>query len=65
MSEIYESVARFACEVDVADDTVWTRSAIISAPQAAIASLADDVSTLANLEELPGHGNVVRIAEKD
>jgi histidinol dehydrogenase len=54
------ATARFASGVAV--DTFLKRSSIISAPKSAIASLADDLSTLANLEELPGHGNAARLA---
>ena len=54
------ATARFASGVAV--DTFLKRSSIISAPKAAIASLAEDLSTLAGMEELPGHGNAARIA---
>jgi histidinol dehydrogenase len=52
------ATARFASGVAV--DTFLKRSSIISAPRAAIASLAEDLSTLANLEELPGHAASVK-----
>lgn len=54
------ATARFASGVAV--DTFLKRSSIISAPRETIASLAQDLSTLAELEELPGHGNAARIA---
>jgi histidinol dehydrogenase len=54
------ATARFASGVAV--DTFLKRSSIISAPREAIAALAEDLSTLANLEQLPGHANAVQIA---
>jgi histidinol dehydrogenase len=52
------TTARFASGVAV--DTFLKRSTIISAPRETIASLADDLSVLANLEELPGHANAAQ-----
>ncbi len=52
--------ARFASGVAV--DTFLKRSTIISAPRETIALLAEDLSVLANLEELPGHANAAQIA---
>jgi histidinol dehydrogenase len=54
------ATARFASGVAV--DTFLKRSTIISAPNATIAALADDLSTLAHLEELPGHANAAQLA---
>ncbi len=54
------ATARFASGVAV--DTFLKRSSMISAPRGTIASLAQDLSTLAELEELPGHGNAARMA---
>lgn len=56
------ATARFASGVGV--DTFLTRSSIISAPPASIAALADDLSTLAELEELPGHATAAQIAAR-
>lgn len=52
------ATARFASGVAV--DTFLKRSSLISAPPQAIAAVANDLSILANLEELPGHAAVVK-----
>jgi histidinol dehydrogenase len=54
--------ARFASGVGV--DTFLKRSSIIRAPRESVASLADDLSTLANLEALPGHARAAQIASQ-
>ncbi len=56
------ATARFASGVAV--DTFLKRSSIISASPAALAALADDLSVLANLEELPGHANAAVLAAR-
>jgi histidinol dehydrogenase len=56
------ATARFASGVGV--DTFLKRSSIISAPRESIAALAADLSTLAHLEELPGHANAAQIAAR-
>ena len=52
------ATARFASGVAV--DTFLKRSSLISAPPQAIAAVANDLSILANLEDLPGHAAVVK-----
>jgi histidinol dehydrogenase len=52
--------ARFASGVAV--DTFLKRSTIVSAPRETLVALADDLSVLANLEELPGHANAAQMA---
>ena len=54
------ATARFASGVGV--DTFLKRTTIVEAPKASIASLADDLETIALLEELPGHAAAVRRA---
>lgn len=52
--------ARFASGVAV--DTFLKRSSIISAPRSAMAAVAEDLETLATLEELPGHAQAGKVA---
>ena len=52
------ATARFVSGVAV--DTFLKRSSLISAPPQAIAAVANDLSILANLEDLPGHAAVVK-----
>ena len=54
------ATARFASGVGV--DTFLKRTTMIEAPQATIEKLADDLETIALLEELPGHAAAVRRA---
>lgn len=54
------ATARFASGVAV--DTFLKRSSIISAPGTAIAALADDLSIIAELEDLPGHARAAQLA---
>jgi histidinol dehydrogenase len=54
------ATARFAHGVGV--DTFLKRTSIINAPRASIAALADDLETIALLEDLPGHAAAVRRA---
>ena len=54
------ATARFASGVGV--DTFLKRTSIIEAPKASIENLADDLETIALLEELPGHAAAVRRA---
>ncbi len=54
------ATARFASGVGV--DTFLKRTSIIEAPKASIAQLADDLETIALLEELPGHAAAVKRA---
>ena len=54
------ATARFAQGVGV--ETFLKRTSIIEAPRAAIAALADDLETIALLEDLPGHAAAVRRA---
>ena len=54
------ATARFASGVGV--DTFLKRTSIIEAPKASIEKLADDLETIALLEELPGHAAAVRRA---
>jgi histidinol dehydrogenase len=54
------ATARFAHGVGV--ETFLKRTSIISAPQAAIAALADDLAIIAELEDLPGHAAAIRRA---
>ena len=51
------ATARFAQGVGV--DTFLKRTSIISASRESVRALANDVETLANLEELPGHAKAV------
>ncbi|BCM88316.1 histidinol dehydrogenase [Abditibacteriota bacterium] len=52
--------ARFASGVGV--DTFLKRSSIVEAPREAISSLADDLETIALLEDLPGHAAATKRA---
>ena len=52
------ATARFASGVGV--DTFLKRTTLVEAPKASIAQLADDLETIALLEELPGHAAAVR-----
>ena len=54
------ATARFASGVGV--DTFLKRTTIVEAPRASIVQLADDLETIALLEELPGHAAAVRRA---
>jgi histidinol dehydrogenase len=54
------STARFASGVGV--DTFLKRTSLISAPKETIAALAQDLETIAHLEELPGHAAAVKRA---
>ena len=54
------ATARFASGVGV--DTFLKRTTIVEAPKEIIAQLADDLETIALLEELPGHAAAVRRA---
>jgi histidinol dehydrogenase len=54
------ATARFASGVGI--DTFLKRTSLVGAPRDAIAALADDLETIANLEELPGHAAAVRRA---
>ncbi|MBW3637011.1 MAG: histidinol dehydrogenase [Armatimonadetes bacterium] len=54
------ATARFASGVGI--DTFLKRTSLVGAPRAAIAGLADDLETLALLEDLPGHAAAVRRA---
>ena len=54
------ATARFASGVGV--DTFLKRTTIVEAPQSSIEKLADDLETIALLEELPGHAAAVRRA---
>jgi histidinol dehydrogenase len=54
------ATARFASGVGI--DTFLKRTSLVGAPREAIAALADDLETIANLEELPGHAAAVRRA---
>ncbi|PQV63130.1 histidinol dehydrogenase [Abditibacterium utsteinense] len=54
------ATARFASGVGV--DTFLKRTSLVSAPRESIAGLADDLETIALLEELPGHAAAVRRA---
>lgn len=54
------ATARFASGVGV--DTFLKRTTLVSAPKAAIAALADDLATIAHLEDLPGHAAAARRA---
>ncbi len=56
------ATARFASGVGV--DTFLKRTTIVEAPQSSIERLADDLETIALLEELPGHAAAVRRAAK-
>ena len=56
------ATARFASGVGV--DTFLKRTSIIEAPKDSIKQLADDLETIALLEELPGHAAAVRRATK-
>lgn len=56
------ATARFASGVGI--DTFLKRTSLIGAPRSAIAALADDLETIALLEELPGHAAAVRCASK-
>ena len=56
------ATARFASGVGV--DTFLKRTSIIEAPKESIKQLADDLETIALLEELPGHAAAVRCAAK-
>ena len=55
------ATARFASGVGV--DTFLKRTSIIEAPKTSIEQLADDLETIALLEELPGHAVVRRAAK--
>lgn len=52
--------ARFASGVGV--DTFLKRSSIVEAPRETIGSLADDLETIALLEDLPGHAAATKRA---
>ncbi len=54
------ATARFASGVGV--DTFLKRTSLVGAPRESIQSLADDLETLALLEDLPGHAAAVRRA---
>jgi histidinol dehydrogenase len=54
------ATARFASGVGI--DTFLKRTSLVGAPRAAIAALADDLETIAHLEDLPGHAAAVRRA---
>jgi histidinol dehydrogenase len=54
------ATARFAQGVGV--ETFLKRTSIIHAPRASIAALADDLETIALLEDLPGHAAAIRRA---
>ncbi len=54
------ATARFASGVGV--DTFLKRTSLVSAPRESIMALADDLETLALLEDLPGHAAAVRRA---
>ncbi len=54
------ATARFASGVGV--DTFLKRTSVIEAPKASIQALADDLETIALLEELPGHAAAVKRA---
>ena len=54
------ATARFASGVGV--DTFLKRTTLVEAPKASIENLADDLETIAMLEELPGHAAAVRRA---
>ena len=54
------ATARFASGVGV--DTFLKRTTIVEANKSSIARLADDLETIALLEELPGHAAAVRRA---
>ncbi len=56
------ATARFASGVGV--DTFLKRTTIVEAPKSSIAQLADDLETIALLEELPGHASAVRRAAR-
>lgn len=56
------ATARFASGVGI--DTFLKRSSLVGAPREAIAALADDLETIATLEELPGHAAAVRRAAR-
>ena len=56
------ATARFASGVGV--DTFLKRTTLVEAPKASIAQLADDLETIALLEELPGHAAAVRRATR-
>jgi histidinol dehydrogenase len=54
------ATARFAQGVGV--ETFLKRTSLIHAPQPSIAALADDLETIALLEDLPGHAAAIRRA---
>jgi histidinol dehydrogenase len=54
------ATARFASGVGI--DTFLKRTSLVGATRAAIALLADDLETIAQLEDLPGHAAAVRRA---
>ncbi len=54
------TTARFSSGVGV--DTFLKRTSIVEAPREAIALLADDLETIALLEDLPGHAAAARCA---
>ena len=57
------ATARFASGVGV--DTFLKRTTIVEAPKASIEKLADDLETIALLEELPGHAAAVKRAAQN
>jgi histidinol dehydrogenase len=56
------ATARYAHGVGV--ETFLKRTSVVSASRGAIQSLCEDLSVLANLEELPGHANAVQRASE-
>ena len=57
------ATARFAHGVGV--ETFLKRTSIVSASREALASLVDDLTILAQTEDLPGHARAVQIAAQD